>query len=437
MSLADNKRNVIDTIGAYTSFMQQNKLPKRTDTFPSINNKKDIVPFLLDTLKTIAGSEALKEVIGGMLTKVVDTAEPKVKDVLKKQFVQSNAGDTLGTDFTNNGVTMPVSDIDISKKFRVPPTSDQGSLLYNTTTNNFDKIAYNAIASPNVSMPYNNMAIKYNNVSDTINIKPTSSVNIGQYFTDYIDNAQIINKKELVSNILDRFYGTMSSRQKKTVDQIYDELVVEKLLEQAMNDDDSFELLPEDYDALTQKARETANGIVTYDLGCGDMPASLPFSALTNTVQAISGSTDPFVVGNAVEATIDASTTNTPTTTAANKQTIKDGFFQKIINIFGIKLLQAIVTAPQIRSLLAISSSLSNGGTVIISKASEDMKKFKTFINCMIKEIMRMIAEFIFALAIAYLIKLLAPIIQKIIKEKINQYVGVLKSLTPAAKLTG
>jgi len=43
---------------------------------------------------------------------------------------------------------------------------------------------------------------------------------------------------------------------------------------------------------------------------------------------------------------------------------------------------------------------------------------------------MRLIAEFIFSLVVTYLIKLLKPVIQKITKEKINQYVNIIKSLT-------
>ena len=110
MSLADNKRNIFTTIGSYTSLMEQGENPLQTDLFPSINNKKDIVPFLLDVMKTVAGTDALKETIGSMFTKLIGDVEPKLKDVLKKQFTQSNADDflpTTGNNFLNNGITIP------------------------------------------------------------------------------------------------------------------------------------------------------------------------------------------------------------------------------------------------------------------------------------------------------------------------------------------
>ncbi len=61
MSLADNKRSIFTTIGSYSSLIEEGKRPRQSDLFPSINNKDDIVPFLLDVLKTVAGTEVLKE----------------------------------------------------------------------------------------------------------------------------------------------------------------------------------------------------------------------------------------------------------------------------------------------------------------------------------------------------------------------------------------
>jgi len=42
---------------------------------------------------------------------------------------------------------------------------------------------------------------------------------------------------------------------------------------------------------------------------------------------------------------------------------------------------------------------------------------------------MRMINQFIFELIVSFLIAMLVPIVKRIIQEKINQYVGILKSL--------
>ena len=53
MSLSGDKQDIFTTIGAYTSLKQESNLPDKTNLYPSINNKKDIVPFLLDLLSIL------------------------------------------------------------------------------------------------------------------------------------------------------------------------------------------------------------------------------------------------------------------------------------------------------------------------------------------------------------------------------------------------
>ena len=434
MSLADQKRSVFTTIGSYNSLMEQGEGILQTDLFPSINNKDDIVPFLLDVLKTVAGTEAVKEAIGGMFGNLIDEVEPQLKTVLKKQFIQSNADEVLPSSFMNNGITVPVKDIDISGKFKVNPNSVGGSLIYGNPTNSFNGTAYDAVLNAGSWEEYNSMAMKYIESSDSIQIRPsfTGSMTVGDFFSDYIDDTELVNKKELLSAVMDNFYGTLTKNQSKTEEQAYEELQVEAQLQQVINGDDSFTILPDELDSLLNKARELVKGEVNYDLGCGLMPSALEFDDFDNLVKNISGATDPYYIGDQLGATIDESTTATEDATTENMETIKDGFFQRIINIFTVKMLEAVTTAPQIRTLFGMMSSLQNNGTVLLGQATEDMANFKTCIKCMAKEIMRLIAEFIFALAIAYLIKLLKPVITRVIKEKINQYSDIIISLTGA-----
>ena len=433
MSLADKKRSVFTTIGSYNSLMEQGDGILQTDLFPSINNKDDIVPFILDVLKTVAGTEAIKEAIGGMFGKLVDDVEPKLKTALKKQFIQSNSEDIIPSSFMTNGITVPVKNIDISGKFKINPNSSEGSLIYGAPTNTFNSTAYDAILNAGDSEGFNNLQLKFIESSDSFQIRPSGSTpTIGAFFTTYIDGTELINKKEIVSAVMDNFYGTLAKNQSKTEEQLYEELLVETQLQQVLNDDDSFVVSPEKFDELLSKARELAAGEVSYDLGCGLMPTSLDSNDFSNLVSTISGATDPFYIGDRLGATIDESSTTTEELTTENKETIKDSFFQRLINIFTVKMLEAVTTAPQIRTLFGMMSSLQNNGTVLLSSATEDMENFKTCIKCMAKEIMKLVAEFLFALAIAYLIKLLKPVITRVIKEKINQYSGIIISLTGA-----
>ena len=171
------------------------------------------------------------------------------------------------------------------------------------------------------------------------------------------------------------------------------------------------------------------------DLGCGVMGISYPFSGITSLVDTIVGSQDPFVVGSAFKSTI---LSNSSETTLANKETIKDNFFQELIDIFTTQIILALTSQPQIRMLLTIIQLFQNGAEGLkdfIADTTDFLKKFMVFIKCMIKEIMNMIIEFIFNLAIGYLLNFLEPVVKKLVKEKIKLLRDTLTSLNPSARI--
>jgi len=433
-AVRDKKKDVFTKIGAYTSLMQSGTLPDETNIFPSINNKKDIVPYLLDLLKVIVGSNALQDLTGELFTKFISVVEPQLKLAVKKQTIQYNSGDPIPAYFSS-GISVPVKNIDVFGKLKTNPQSTSGSMIYSDNVDTFDNKLYEAIRNAGTDTVFGNLIVNYNGSTDSFLFKPTTtSGNIGEWMGDFVDNAEIINKKQFMSEVMNAFYGSISKDQKKTVEQVYQELEINKLIEQLINDDDSFEISPEDYEELLKRAQEIVNGVVYYDMGCGVMAASLPLSGLSSLISSISGSTDPFYIGNQINNTIDESTADTPEVADANKQTVKDGFFQRIIKLIQQMLANAVSTQPLIRTILAISSAFVNNGVVQISTPLNDLKKFKVYLKCIIRDAMKELNKYIFKLVVGFLIALLNPVVRKIIREKINQYIGILKSLIPIGK---
>ena len=333
MSLSDDKKNIFTTIGSYTSVIQATKTPDTTNLFPSVNNKKDIVPFMLDILKVVAGTDALQSLTGELFSKFVDKIEPEMKSALKNQVIQYNAGDNLPSYFASgNGVRVKVKDIDISGKFKTNPTSQAGQLLYDNSKPNFDSSVYDAIKNGNSNFGVLHMS--HNAITDELvlkgNITPDTPT-IGTWLNKHIDNLTIIDKKEFVSKVMNKIYGTITKNQGRTINDAHNELVVNQLIDQLINGDDSFEISPEDNAALLLRAQEIINGIVNYDLGCGVMAASLPLTGLTKLVQNISGTTgqasDPNYVGNQINNTIAQSVTDQDVANT-NKKQLKMVFFK-------------------------------------------------------------------------------------------------------------
>lgn len=433
MSIKDNKRGVFTTIGAYTSFMENIKLPDPQDRFSSINDtKNDAVAFILDVIKSIVGTDGLKETIGKLMTDFTDNAEPKIKTALKNQFIQYNANTPIPSEFSD-GVKVKANQIDIFGSLKTTGNPSVDDLLHGNAVTSFNSQAYSAIVNAGSDIIYNNLIIKYDSITDEFEFKPNPAVaaqnpTIGDWMGNYIDDAVVINKKEFLTQVMNSIYGTITANQNKTIEQIYQELQVVKLLEKMIDGDDSLELTQDDFNELLEKAKSLADGIVYYDMGCGLIGATLSLSGFTDFIAIVSGTTDSFTASNAAEATISESMENNPDVAANNKQTIRDGFLQRLIKAFQLALAQLVSTSPQIRALQAIMGKIQNG-VVDFTKAVDDLKKWKVFIMCMIKEAIKMIVEYVFNLAIAYLIAWLKPIITKFAQEKINQYIGVLKSL--------
>ena len=123
------------------------------------------------------------------------------------------------------------------------------------------------------------------------------------------------------------------------------------------------------------------------------------------------------------ESIVDKETAN------QNKETIKDGYFMKIVKMIGLSLVIALTTAPQIQTILAIMSAIMNNGLVLFDKIKDILKNLKLFLKCITKEAMRLINEFIFNTVKVFLIALINPVIRRVIREKINQFARIMKSL--------
>lgn len=433
MSIRDDKRSIFTTIGAFTSFMQGIQLPEPQDAFTSINDtKNDIVAFLMDVIKSIVGTEGLKEVVGKLFTDLTDTVEPQIRNALKNQFTQFNAGDAIPAAFTN-GVRVRAPQIDINLTLKSSGNPSVDDLLRDNTTTSFNTKAYEAIVNAGTDVVYNNLVVNYDSVTDEFIFKPNPAVaaqnaTIGDWMGNYIDNTVIINKKEFLTQVMNSVYGTITANQNKTVEQIYEELQVVKLLEKLIDGDDSLELTQEDFDELLQKAKALADGVVYYDMGCGLVGATLSLDDFTDFINQVSGMTDSHTAGNAAEATADKSVDEE--TYAANKETIRDGFFQRLIKAFQLALAQLVSTSPQIRALQAIMGKVQDG-VVNFTKAVDDLKKWKVYIKCMINEIIKIIVKYIFDISVGYLKEWLTPIVKKFAQEKIIQYTDILRSLIP------
>lgn len=435
MGLIDDKKGIFTEVGAYISVQKNKKRTDNVNTFASVNSKKEPIPFMLDLITVTAGSEAVKGVFGKIMTKYVRTVTPSLKDELKKLNTLHNSNTPVSGTFTSTGFRTPAKNIDVSGKFNNDPSDDVGKLLYGDNTNGFDRKSYDAIANPNTDIPFgSNMTIRYDETLDEFVYKGTNpSQTKGDFINNYIDTITLIDEKELNSKVLDSVYGNISSKSKdNTLNTVFELEKYNKSLDKLLAEEEDIDVLDSEIDEILKLAEQRFSGKIKLEIGCCDcVEGSLNLSDTEGLVGTVTGSSDPTLVGDTYEATIDQSITDPSQQELKNKnkKTIKDGFFKRLIDTIVKLIMESITSTPQIRALQLMVSGFKNNGSATLDSPTNELKKNRNNADCLAKTAKSTINKFIFDLVKKELVKLVAVVSVVILREKINQFLRVLKSL--------
>jgi hypothetical protein len=434
MSLINDKKSIFTEIGAFNSIGNSVQLSDASSSISSINNGKDIGGFLLDILVTLVGSEVLKKVTGELLGDFITDTKPELKNELSSQLVDYNGEDTLPTEFVNNGYTIPAKDIDVYGKLKTDPASDLGTQIYseNNSTNTFDRKAYEAIVTPNTEVTYDNITILYNDASDEFTFKPVnSSLNISDFINQFVSNMYLFDRTTFITEVLNIIFGSKSASQNKSEKQILDEIKINKTLQNFIDEKEDLTISDNDLSELQNEARQIKQGFTEVSIGCCDiLKGSMSVSQMTDLNSRFRNANNADDAGNIISnGVIDSFQGDNTNESVENQQTINDGIIKRIINAIIMILSTVITTTPEARFILIVVKAFKNNNVIESGDPSNDLISFKLLINCLIKKVKILIFAFIFGLVKEELIKLIIPISKRILREKINQYVGILRSL--------
>lgn len=436
MGLKDDKKSIINQIGVFTSIGKKVEPPEQNDTLPSLNNKNEPIPFMLDMLTVMVGSQALERATGEVMTNFVRKSEPQLKTSLTKQSTTHNSDKQLSAGFAA-GYEIPMQSVDVHGKLKTDPSSSTGSVIYGDNANNFDKSVYNAVQNPGTDITHGsgNGAVKlnYDKTTDKIKVKPVNaSQTIGGFTTAFIGGMTIINEKEFTSKVVDAIFGTVTAAQKKPLTQIKKEEIFNKTLEKIQNDEENLDLTQDELYAIDVLSQEKLNGKAKVDVGCSIIDSDVSIDDLKNLISGNTGTTDPVAIGRNFGGLIDNSFGKNPAqTNPVNKNAIRDGFFKRLIDTIKSIVVDSVTAAPQIRVLLAIVAGQKNNDDIssALGSPTEDIKKQKNLIKCLTDAASQSLIEFIFNLVKAELIKLIIPVAAMILREKIKAFINILKSL--------
>jgi len=433
MGLIDDKKNIFTEVGAYISVSKTQNKTDNVNSFLSVNNKKEPIPFMLDLLTVTSGSESVKNVFGQIITKYTRTVTPSLKEELKKLNTLHNSNTTVAGDFTTVGYRASVKDIDIFGKYKDSPSNDVGKLLYNDLPTDFDRAAYNAIANPRTDVAFGNLLIQYSESTDEFIFKGANALQTkGDFIDSFIDTITIINEKELNSRILDSVYGNITSKSTDTnIKDIIEAEKYKKTIEKLLSEENEIDITNSELEEIIKKAEQKHSGTIEFQIGCCDcIDGSLSLEDTLDLLNVITGTNDPSLAGDIYEATINKSFTDPVQQDTKNQNiaTIRDNFFKRLINNILQFLMEALTASPQMRAFQLVIAGFKNNNPVLDSPINE-LKKNKNIIDCLIKTIKESINKFIFDIVKKELVKLVSAVSRTIITEKINQFLLILKSL--------
>jgi len=424
MSIIEKKKGIFSTIGALTSLRNEGSNTNLTNSVKSINTKaNDSMAFLLDILKTVVGGEVLKILVGNLLTDFLDKIELKMKPVITKQFIQSNSEVELPNAF-KNGISFNIKKIDAYGKFKIKANSISNDLKFGVVPD-FDNKLSEAIRNNGTEILYNGMKIKFEQATQLVTIKPEiGNLKIGEWFSNYVEGMKFYNKKEVVSNVLDAIFGTLSKSEGKSVNQILEELRIQHEVDNIVNNGTALFDLTKN----TDLANNIKNGRTEYNMGCGYVYSELSEATISSVANAIC--LIDADANTASDALLECINPDNNEVIDTNIDSIKDNFFTRIINLIKEKVINAMILSPQILALKIIFDAITTGEDETVNIVNK-VKDSRQFIKCIADMFVSMLCEYIFILVIAELRNLVLPIAEKIIKEKVNQTKRIIRSLIP------
>ena len=431
MAIKDSKQQIFNKIGALRTLNDgYPQLKQLTNSFKSINNKDEVINFLIDIIVSLLGTEALLNISTEFLTSELEKLEPKIRNSVKCVLNEKiNLGVNPSIDSSLiTGVDINISSIDFYNMMKIDPKSDVGQLTYlepngGLNSNDFNTFLFESLQDNNthswgtqIGLP----TIIKTSFNNTINVQIPQSYASAKKMTDfnnnYIDGIKLYDADKVINHIFDKIFGTLTSSFGKTKDEIIAEVKLNEVIkklgdsnEEIVIDDSFFTFTNDEMFNIEDTASNISNGVRKL-IDCGSYEAKISISDLSGATSPIKNSTSFVDKKNKInKALSDLANTATSDTTPESKPGARASIFKLIIQELVGSLMSSIIT-PKLILIITLNSKYGNtsGGAIIKDSGLKFIKEHKTIFRDIIYTIRDLIIEFIIALIIKEIIKLVA-----------------------------
>lgn len=455
MSIVKQKEDIFGNIATLRTLTDDFPKLSINNSFPSINNQGNSQDFLMDLIFSLVGFEEIRELLIDVLTYATEEAESVIKESLKvelKSLVACGIDPSLPSWMTTTGINVPVSNIDFFNILKTNPETQAGSLLYEdvaATVNSSDlnTFLYYTIQDPSTP-PYNwNGILDFTFIqngppNNTLTIIPdTGYTNLTDLNNDFIDSVTLFPSGQLITNIIDSLFGTISFdiSVNKTEKQLELEAQIESVLqcildanEDEVVDDSFFTFSNPQLRAIKEEARNRKQGIRQLKT-CSTVDVNMPIKILTDFKEQLAIAVDS---ANYVEQRVVISNVlnimANHTATFAGQPTDEVSVKLDFIGLMFKSLMRAFVNAilgPKIVTIFLINYKIVYGQNATYDDPIDFMRKNTQLIKEITDNIRDMIIEILLQKVLKYITALIAKNYVEAQKERGNAQLAILLSL--------
>lgn len=325
MSILDKKQKIFGKIAAARTLVEDMPKLKLNSSFPSINNKGNVITFLTDLIKSLEGYEELVNTVIETISKYSDIIEKEIKNALKlelKEIVSCGINPSL-PDYiksTGNGIKVLVSKIDFLDLMKTDPNSDAGKLIYTDIPANlidskdFNVFLYQVIQNNGtteswghqtggqdiLTFSFKDIDISGIDPNNTLTIKAHPNYDnksLSDLNNNFIDSLTLFDTAKILTNIINTIFGTISNTINKGINQLSKEIKINHIIDKISNSDgkdilsDKFFLFSnEEKNLIEQQSRLLNQGVSLVDTA-HQYASSISFNSLQNSNNLITSAT--------------------------------------------------------------------------------------------------------------------------------------------------
>jgi len=455
MSILDKKKKIFGNIAAARTLTEGLPNLKLSSSFSSINTGGNSISFLSDLIKSLIGYEALVGSVVDILTHSLSDIEREVKIALKtdlKDIVSCGVDPHLPSwiQSTGTGIIIEVNKIDFLDQFKVDPTSTSGRLLYNditsplTNSSDFNTFLYGVIQDDGNTYTWNNIIdVTFNSLgtgntpNNTITIKANSSYNtktLTDLNNNFVDSLTLFKTENIVNQIIDIIYGSISSNIGKSLKQLESEAKINNIVDKMIDNDDKNPISDDAFTFTNEETyrnqldaanRKKGNRILNLST---NVPSSIPISNLTTFNQELTGATTTLqkkdVISNNLNKMANSSSLNLRN--KVNLKSVKLEFIQQIVNNL-IKAIIGMVISPKVIVIFIVNYKIIYGPTASFDDGVDFIKKNKNLFHNIIKKVTEEIVKILLKIALKRISELVAATIaEKEIEKSKNKLTQLL-----------